>query len=190
MMLKKRYFLFLLPFFLINFMSVSGGTLKSIEVMGGYFSTSIREREDYQVIPLFISFGFSLKSLEEKIGFNPKGILEFQIEPFLNPVLSPENNLELGVSFFFKYIFPLNKKVAPYIKMGAGPSYLTQHLREQGTQINFVEQVGAGISVFLKDNFSFNWEYRYRHLSNAGIKYPNKGVEAYLSLFGFSYFFD
>ena len=78
----------------------------------------------------------------------------------------------------------------PYVKFGAGPVYISQHTREQSTQFNFVDTAGVGFNWFYKENLAFSFEYRYRHLSNASIKHPNKGIDTNSFLVGMSFFFD
>ncbi len=164
--------------------------LSSIGFLTGYMKGSLEDKPDYEVVPLMLSFGFDLKPLAEKIGVDTKGILEFQVEPFINPVIEPENSIETGVNLLIKYAFPLNKKLMPYIKFGAGPSFMGMDIREQGTRFNFVDTAGAGLSWFIKKNLSVDLEYRFRHLSNASIDSPNRGVETHSVLMGFSWKFE
>ncbi|MCD6539138.1 MAG: acyloxyacyl hydrolase [Candidatus Omnitrophica bacterium] len=174
----------------LPFNRVFAKSLNSVEFLSGWLSGDLREKDDYRVVPLMLSFGFDLKPLAEKIGIRTKGILEFQLEPFLNVVTSPDNNVEAGLGLLLKYAFPLNKRFMPYIKFGAGPVYISQHTREQSTQFNFVDTAGVGFSWFYRENLAFSFEYRYRHLSNASIKHPNKGIDANSFLMGISFFFD
>jgi opacity protein-like surface antigen len=67
--------------------------------------------------------------------------------------------------------------------------YLSQHTREQGTQFNFNEYVGFGVHYFLKKNLALTLEYRYRHISTAGLDEPNKGINTNFTLCGASYTF-
>ncbi len=183
-------FIFILVFsFLMSGLGFAEG-LQSVGFLAGYMEGDLKKQDDYQVVPLMVNFGFDLKPLTRKIGFEPKGILEFQIEPFLSPVLGPKTNLETGVSLMFKYGFPLTERLMPYIKLGAGPSYMTLHTKEQGTQFNFVDTGVAGLSWMIKDDISIDCEYRYRHLSNCSIDDPNGGINTQAVLMGFTYRYD
>ena len=164
--------------------------LSSIGFLTGYMKGDLEAKPDYEVVPLMLSFGFDLKPLARKIGIDTHGILEFQVEPFINPVLEPETNIETGVNLLVKYAFPLNDKLMPYVKFGAGPSFMGMDTREQSTRFNFVDTAGAGFSWFIKNNFSLDVEYRFRHLSNCSIDSPNKGIETHSVLLGFSYKFE
>lgn len=176
--MKKLYLIFLfLPLIQLNLYAID-----SVEVLSGFLHAEIKYNEDYNAIPLFIALNFKNKSLG-KIGE-----INFVIEPFLNTVLSPDTNIEAGSNFLIKYKYPF-KYLQLYIKSGLGALFMTQHTKEQSTQYNFLPQAGAGIQFFIKRNLALNTEYRYRHLSNGSLKYPNKGIDAELLLTGVTYFF-
>jgi hypothetical protein len=42
---------------------------------------------------------------------------------------------------------------------------------------------------FFREHWAFSAEYRRRHVSNAGIKQPNGGIDSNVYLFGVSYYF-
>ncbi len=188
-MVRKKKILLIFVFVFLCFFSASAFAIESLGVMWGYLNADLKDKSDYEAVPLMVSFGFNAKKAAAKIGIYTKGILEFQIEPFLNPVIRPDANAEMGVDFLIKYAFPLNKKFFPYAKFGVGPVFMTQHTREQSTQFNFVDTAAAGFSWFIRKDLSLDLEYRYRHLSNAGIKHPNHGIGANIVLVGFSRYF-
>jgi hypothetical protein len=153
-------------------------------------SGDLAEKDNYKVVPLILRIGFDVKSLlQNKLHFSPPGITEFELEPFLNPVIGPDRNIEAGCGFLLKYAYPLSRRFYPYIEAGAGIIYITQHTREQATQYNFIPQAGGGLIYFLEENLALTLGYRYRHLSNASIKQPNRGIELRLYLLGLSLFY-
>jgi hypothetical protein len=164
--------------------------LQGIEYFTGFAQAKLRGKGSYSAIPLMVDFDFNLKPLTQKIGFNPPGLLQFILEPFINPVYQPDSNVEIGNSFLLKIGFlPENFKFQPYFKGGIGMVYITQHTREQSTQFNFVEYAGGGVHYFFNKNTALTLEGRYRHLSNASIREPNKGIDSYFALIGLSYLF-
>jgi hypothetical protein len=165
-------------------------SLEAIEILSGLSSGELRKKDDYQLIPLIIALDFNLKPLTERFYFEPAQLIQFQIEPFISPVFSPNKNIEAGTAFALKLgLFPQNWKLQPYVKTGAGFVYITQHTLEQGTQFNFIEYGGTGIHYFVFKNTALTFEYRFRHLSNADIKDPNAGINSYLILGGICYRF-
>ncbi|MCX5707155.1 MAG: acyloxyacyl hydrolase [Candidatus Omnitrophica bacterium] len=153
------------------------GILSAIEFRTGFGWGKLHNKKTYKMIPFIVDFDFDLKKLTKKLNFNPRQLLQFQIEPFISPVISPDANIELGTLFLLKIgILPETSKIQPYLKGGAGMVYITQHTREQGSQFNFIEQLGCGIHYFFKKNTALTIEGSYRHLSNCGIKDPNHGI--------------
>jgi len=164
--------------------------LEGIEFFTGFGWGKLRKKQDYHLTPLMVDFDLNLKSLTQKINFNPKQLLQFQIEPFISFVSQPDINVEIGTSFLLKIgILPQTSKFQPFILVGPGMVYMTQHTREQSTQFNFTEQAGIGIHYFFRKNIAFTLEGRFRHLSNSGIKHPNTGINTQFIFAGISYQF-
>lgn len=162
-------------------------SLEAVEFLTGFGWGKLRVKQNYNLYPLIADFDFNLKPLIKKLNINPAQLLQFQIEPFISPVSSPNSNIEIGTSFFFKMgLLPQSSKFQPYAKIGAGMVYMSQHTREQGTQFNFIDQAALGMHYFFRKNTAFTLEGRFRHLSNAGIGGPNSGVNTYFVLTGIS----
>lgn len=161
--------------------------LEAIEFLTGFGWGKLRVKQNYNLYPLIVDFDLNLKPLIKKLIINPAQLLQFQIEPFISPVSSPNSNIEIGTSFFFKMgLLPQSSKFQPYAKIGMGMVYMSQHTREQGTQFNFIDQAALGMHYFFRKNTAFTLEGRFRHLSNAGIGGPNSGINTYFVLTGIS----
>lgn len=164
--------------------------IQAIEFLAGFEKAKLRGKGAYIKSPFIIDIDFDLKNLTEKIGFNPESLLQFQLEPFISPVYDPDANVEIGNGFMIKAgILPESSKIQPYIKAGIGMLYMTQHTREQSTQFNFFETGGVGMHYFLTEKTALTLEYRYRHVSNSGIKDPNHGINSQFALAGLAYRF-
>ena len=62
------------------------------------------------------------------------------MEPFVSYVVNPDDNVEAGMAIMVKFAYPFTRKVHPYLFVGGGVMYISQHLREQATQYNFSPQ--------------------------------------------------
>jgi len=165
-------------------------SLKTIEFLSGFGWSDLKSNNSYDIFPFLVDLGFDLKPLTKKIGFNPPGILQFELEPFANFVSYPDAGAEIGNSFLLKVgILPETAKIQPYAKLGIGMLYTSEHTREQATQFNFISSFGCGAHYFFRKNTAFTLEGRFRHLSNAGIKHPNNGINTYFVLAGIAYQF-
>jgi len=165
-------------------------SLAGIEFLTGFGVAKLEEKGSYHVIPFLVDLDFDLKPLTKKININPTSLIQGIIEPFVSYVSAPGNNAEIGNNFLLKIGFvPEAWKFQPYFKGGVGLVYITQHTIEQGSQFNFNEYLGLGMHYFFKKNLALTVEYRYRHLSNAGIDKPNSGINTNYGICGVSYLF-
>jgi lipid A 3-O-deacylase len=108
--------------------------------------------------------------------------IQFQ-EPFLTH----------GVGFTpkIKYMFEGTGRLRPYLEFAGGLFYtdLGGRIPEESTQFNFILTAGGGLSWFFTSQFSFNVGYRFHHISNAGTRMPNLGLNSSLPFGGFSFYF-
>ena len=167
------------------------GTLFSLQEFGistGYGKASIRNGP-YEISPFILKWGLDLKPLFEKQEFWANNLLLLMVEPHIGFVYCPKKNAEIGINFLVKYGHFFTPVFVGFIEGGPGIIYITQHIREQETQCNFASQIGAGIRYLLGEKWAVDGEYRFRHVSNAGIKHPNRGIDSHIFLLGFSLFF-
>ena len=161
-----------------------------LEFLTGYGSARIKQKGVYHVIPFFFDFNFDLTALLEKHKIRFPGSLTFVLEPFISYVFSPNRNVEVGNNIAFKIgILAETSKLQPYFKGGSGPIFISQHTREQGTQFNFNDFAALGVHYFFTKTVALTFEYRFRHISNAEIKKPNRGIDSHFGLCGVAFLF-
>ncbi|MBU1112685.1 MAG: acyloxyacyl hydrolase [Candidatus Omnitrophica bacterium] len=171
--------------------STSGGEgLHAIGFFTGFLDEDMKSEHDNRGISMLVSLGYDGRPILSKFGLHTKGRFDFILEPFVNLSTRPSGNVELGSNFLFEYAFPLHPRLQPYLKGGVGLIYMTQDTEEQSTQWNFLPQGAAGLHFYLKENLALSCEYRHRHLSNASIKAPNRGIDAKMYLAGLTFFFQ
>ncbi|MFC1708755.1 acyloxyacyl hydrolase [Candidatus Omnitrophota bacterium] len=159
-------------------------------IFSGWASGKLKYNQgDYEMVPLHFQIGFDITSMLNNINIEPEGRLKFFFEPFLNPVLNPSENIEVGNNFMLKYAHPITQKFSLFFEAGVGLLYTTQHTAEQGTQFNFSQQFGGGISYLFAENKTLNVGYRRRHFSNADIEEPNSGIDMDYILCGVTIFY-
>ncbi|MFH1458152.1 MAG: acyloxyacyl hydrolase [Candidatus Omnitrophota bacterium] len=164
--------------------------LEAIEFLSGYSWGDIRVQKHYRSIPFIVDFDFNLKPCISKFNLHFSPLLQFQIEPYVCAITSPNANVETGIAFLLKFGFlPAASKIQPYIKFGAGLSFMSLHTREQSTQFNFIEPCALGVHYFFKKNTALTVEGRRRHLSNCSIKIPNGGINTNFILVGVTHRF-
>lgn len=82
---------------------------------------------------------------------------------------------------------PLHTRFVPLFEFGAG--ILNTNLSDRAPELNgetqFCPQGGFGVQYFVRPQRALVFEYRYMHMSNAGIQGPNLGFNASMIVLGF-----
>jgi hypothetical protein len=96
-----------------------------------------------------------------------------------------------GVGFTPKLVYTSTAfgRVRPFIEGGGGPMWtdLGGRVPEQPGQFNFLVWGGAGCSYQMTRHWALNAGYRIMHISNAGTRDPNSGLNVGLPFIGLSY---
>lgn len=164
--------------------------LNEVGISTGYALDNLgRNREDLKVFPVIGRIGFRINPIF-RLGKH-RGTIQFVLEPFLGVIRAPEWGYEVGLDLFLRYSYPVLRRVSAYLEAGAGPIYLSPHTGEQGHGgFNFLDQAGAGIQVFLREDAALSVGYRYRHTSHGGFRSsPNAGIDGHSVIIGLSLFF-
>ncbi|MDP3089768.1 MAG: acyloxyacyl hydrolase [Nitrospira sp.] len=108
--------------------------------------------------------------------------IQFQ-EPFLTH--------GMGFTPKIKYTMVAHDRIHPYAEFAGGPFWtdLAGKIPEESSRFNFILTAGFGCSFFLTPQTSLNIGYRFHHISNAGTRYPNLGLNSSLPFGGFSFYF-
>ena len=97
-------------------------------------------------------------------------------EGILGNAVHPGGHL-LGTSLLFRLDGRPTHRAVPYFDWGAGFLHTTLATRapELSGNLQFIPQAGVGIQYFVRPRHAMVLEYRYLHMSNAGIREPNHG---------------
>ena len=93
----------------------------------------------------------------------------------------------LGATLLFRFNFKPWGRIVPFLDVGSGPLNTTtnQHAPELSGHVQFMSQGGVGIQYFVRPQRALVFEYRYVHMSNAGVEAPNPGFNASMLTVGF-----
>ena len=93
----------------------------------------------------------------------------------------------LGNSLLLRFDGKAYKRVVPFLDIGAGilRTVLDTRAPELNGHLEFFPQAGLGIQYFFRPQRALVFEYRYVHMSNAGITPPNPGFNANMLTIGF-----
>jgi hypothetical protein len=101
----------------------------------------------------------------------------------------PEGAYFIGAGPHLRYDFAAGHRWVPFVDLGAGVTATDIRSGDISTTFEFNLQGGAGAHFFLRDNLALTVQARFIHFSNAGMKFPNLGVNALTGLIGVSWFF-
>ena len=96
-----------------------------------------------------------------------------------------------GVGFTPKLVYTSTAygRVRPFIEGGGGPVWtdLGGRIPEQPGQFNFLVWGGVGSAYYFTPGWAVQAGYRVMHISNAGTRSPNSGLNFTLPFVGLSY---
>ena len=92
-----------------------------------------------------------------------------------------------GYALLFRLDGKNRGREVPFFEFGGGLQQTTLAARaiELSGQTQFSPQAGLGIQHFFSPQRALVLEYRYMHMSNAGLTLPNRGFNASMLTFGF-----
>lgn len=93
-------------------------------------------------------------------------------------LLTQGTEFEFGLNGGIRYQVNLNKYFEVNAAIGSGPHYISLETRLQATGFIFSDNFELGFTVYLPAvKTSINVKSRFRHISNAGLKRPNWGID-------------
>lgn len=117
-----------------------------------------------------------------------RGNWEFLTHFFGGKQINKRNANLVALNPAICYDFATGTRLVPFIEGAAGVMYTDIRKPDLGSDFQFNEFAGVGTHYFLTEHFSMSVEFRYMHISNAGISSPNRGVNTIPILVGLNYF--
>lgn len=123
--------------------------------------------------------------------FQRSPVRRFEIvsEGIFGNAVHPGGHL-IGAAILFRLDGKSYGRFVPFWDAGGGIQHTTLAMRapELSGRLQFSPQVGLGILCFVRPQRAWVLEYRYLHMSNAGIEPPNHGFNASMLSVGFRWF--
>lgn len=153
------------------------------------FGTGNIDEGNYQPLLLIWHIGIDLNRFFHAIkDWDGKFLL--YLEPQINPVVNPETDIECGIGFGLKFMYPVTNNLSAYILGSTGPHYISVNTEKQANGFIFSNTIGAGFYYFLTKKSAITVGYRFRHMSNAETSNPNNGIDNHFGTIGYSIFFQ
>jgi hypothetical protein len=113
--------------------------------------------------------------------------MAFTLEPQLIWVLyrpAYGNDYEFGLNINLDYSYLVAPKAMIKTCVGTGPHFITAYTNQQARGFIFSDNLSAGFEKQLGTAFALRAMIRFRHISNANLKKPNKGIDTWLIMIG------
>lgn len=113
-----------------------------------------------------------------------RGEFGFFQEMMAGGQVDPEAAYLVGLTPILKYRFRYWDRFRPFLDGGAGVMLTDIGLPSLGSKFEFYEQFGLGFDWKRSEKMSLTAQARFAHLSNAGIRIPNRGLNSTLLFVG------
>lgn len=77
--------------------------------------------------------------------------------------------------------------LVPFLEWGGGMLFTQDQVPQRSSRFNFTPQGGIGVSFFNGGGNGVTFQLKYMHISNAGIKKPNPGINSIQMLAGYEW---
>ncbi|MDE3009636.1 MAG: acyloxyacyl hydrolase [Pseudomonadota bacterium] len=98
-----------------------------------------------------------------------------------NPAGGNHDVTDVGITPVWRVTERERSAIAPYGELAVGAHYISEHRiysgRDMSTHFQFGDHVGAGVSF--GEQHAWDLGLRLQHMSNAGLKNPNPGINFY-----------
>jgi hypothetical protein len=92
----------------------------------------------------------------------------------------------VGGTLLFRFVFKPIRHTTPLLDFTSGPIHtsINEHASELGGHVQFLSQGGVGIERPIRPGLGYVLEWRYFHMSNAGLTQPNHGFNGNILIAG------
>jgi lipid A 3-O-deacylase len=154
----------------------------------GFGMTIIGSKEAHDLALATLRYGWVFSDVVGRDHWY-RGNWELLGEAFGGAQFHPRRAYLAGALPLLRYDFATGTRWVPFANAGAGVAATDIRGRDLSTTFEFTLQAGGGVNYFWRDNAALTFQYRFVHLSNAGIKSPNFGVNTSMFCLGLSWFF-
>lgn len=96
-----------------------------------------------------------------------------------------KKEFEFGANLGLEYRLNLSEQTAFTAAIGSGPHYISVETKQQAKGFIFSDNFTAGLRRKLGDTgFDLDLKCRFRHVSNANLMKPNKGIDSWFVIVG------
>lgn len=163
---------------------------KGILIGGAFSNEQLEGAKHYVPIQFIYKYNYP-------IFRNPnfrRSNLFLHLEPQFNLVIigSKLDAFETGINLGITYNYLINQNSIVFIGLAAGPHFISIETIKLAKGFTFSDNFMLGLRKKIKFKnayYEFEIQGRFRHMSNAGLKQPTAGIDAFLLMIGISKLF-
>ena len=152
------------------------GLLMGMSVDG----TLVSENMIYEPVLVMLYGAFPLKKKSKGNG-KMYVVTEPQFNFFQNE--DGAKYFDAGVNLGLQYRWYTSKGSWFFTQISSGPHYVSFESERQAGGFIFSDNFATGLSFKLTNQLRTSFQYRFRHLSNASLKRPNRGINNHFLMF-------
>src|SRR5262249_43707680 len=147
------------------------------------------DRGNAEIVPLFMHAAWLFPRVIDEPLARHHLDLKWVIEPWVAGITDHSDAVEFGANLIFlKLDYDQGQRVVPFLSGGEGAMYTGLQGLGLAGPFEFSSAGGAGVDIFLTQQLALSLSYRFRHISNAGVKDPNRGLNTNFFLIGLEKF--
>ena len=162
-------------------LDIGGGA--AVAVLNGQKNRDVKEPT---VLMLLANLGWTVGDFSGANGWYRgqfDGLLEFQ---YLHNFHNTNGNF-YGGGLGLRYRFTAPSWVTPYAQIDLGVGGLDYNLRDQSDGFSLTAGAALGARWPIGDRFGITTSARWSHISNAGLRRPNNGIDHFLGMVGIDF---
>ena len=174
-------------FTLVPLLTMAQEEPKHFKTIGGLtgYGKEFSDNVDYKTWFFMADISRSFSKPKKKV------FLAWYAQPQFNLVkahTTPKNafDTEFGLNLGIRNYIRINPGFYFYQMLGSGPHYISADLERQATGFIFSDNLMLGSLIRLKKQVFLNLQFGVRHISNANINLPNRGVNSVIFMAGIS----
>ena len=168
-----------------------GASQVALLVGGGFglpmFANHDSTDDQPRIFGVFGRWGIGLSDPLARGAFY-EGNVELDIEPMALWNYQPRSGWAAGGSLLLHYNFLGAGSIVPFIEGGGGGSHLAFRLHSQSDGFTFPLQASLGFHALVSPRGAVTASLGYYHLSNAGMRFPNYGINTVMIRIGATFF--
>ncbi|MCX6345896.1 MAG: acyloxyacyl hydrolase [Armatimonadetes bacterium] len=133
------------------------------------------------------SFQFDAVKLRYGVFTSPRTQLALDVSRGINQ--SNQENKSVWGTVSYRRYFMVRGSTALGYDLNMGMLRYEKGVKSLGTRINFTEQIGLVFQHGITENSAISLDYKFSHVSNAGVRLPNIGINTSMMSVGYSRYY-